>query len=57
LRKENKESGNPASFNDELTDGTRDGADNTLDGYTPTTDDQPIVTGTLNQALIQRLRG
>jgi Tfp pilus assembly protein PilX len=49
LRQENKSSADPASFNDELTDGTRDGADNTLDGYTPTTDDQPIVTGTLNQ--------
>ena len=49
LRQENKSSTDPASFNDELTDGTRDGADNTLDGYTPTTDDQPIVAGTLNQ--------
>ncbi len=49
LRQENKSSSDPASFNDELTNSTRDGADNTLDGYTPTTDDQPIVTGTLNQ--------
>jgi hypothetical protein len=49
LRQENKASSDPASFNDELTNSTRDGADNTLDGYTPTTDDQPIVTGTLNQ--------
>src|SRR5918998_530186 len=39
LRQENKSSTDPASFNDELTNSTRDGADNTLDGYTPTTDD------------------
>jgi Tfp pilus assembly protein PilX len=49
LRQENKSSTDPASFNDELTNSTRDGADNTLDGYTPTTDDQPIIAGTLNQ--------
>ena len=48
LRQENKSSTDPASFNDELANSTRQGADNTLDGYTPTTDDQPIAAGTLN---------
>jgi hypothetical protein len=48
LRQENTSSSDPASFNDELANGTRKGDDNTLDGYTPTTDDEPIATGTIN---------
>jgi Tfp pilus assembly protein PilX len=48
LRQENASSSDTASFNEELANGTRKGDDNTLDGYTPTTDDEPIATGTLN---------
>ena len=48
LRQENTSSSDPASFSDELANGTRHGANTTLDGYTPSTDDQPIVSGTLN---------
>jgi hypothetical protein len=48
LRQENASSSDSASFSDELANGTRRGANTTLDGYTPTTDDQPLVSGTLN---------
>ena len=48
LRQENTSSSDPASFDDELANSTRKGVDNTLDGYTPTTDDQPIAAGTIN---------
>src|SRR5688572_26878939 len=48
LRQENTSSSDPASFSDELANGTRQGANTTLDGYTPSTDDQPIASGTLN---------
>jgi Tfp pilus assembly protein PilX len=48
LRQENTSSSDPASFDDELANSTRKGVDNTLDGYTPTTDDQPIAAGTMN---------
>jgi Tfp pilus assembly protein PilX len=49
LRQENTSSTDPASFDDELANSTRKGADNTLDGYTPTTDDQPMAAGTMNR--------
>ena len=49
LRQENTSSSDPASFDDELANSTRKGADNTLDGYTATTDDQPIAAGTMNR--------
>jgi Tfp pilus assembly protein PilX len=49
LRQENISSSNPASFNEELANSSRHGPNNALDGYTPTTDDVPIVTGTLNR--------
>jgi Tfp pilus assembly protein PilX len=48
LREENTSSSDPASFDDELANSTRKGVDNTLDGYTPSTDDQPIAAGTMN---------
>jgi Tfp pilus assembly protein PilX len=48
LRQENTSSSDPASFSDELANSTRQGANTTLDGYTPTTDDQPIAAGTMN---------
>lgn len=48
LRQENTSSSDPASFDDELANSTRKGVDNTLDGYTPTSDDQPIASGTMN---------
>ena len=48
LRQENASSSDPASFSEELANGTRKGDDNTLDGYTPTTDDEPIATGIIN---------
>jgi Tfp pilus assembly protein PilX len=50
LRQENISSSNPASFNEELANSIRQGANSALDGYTPTTDDQPIATGTINYA-------
>jgi Tfp pilus assembly protein PilX len=48
LRQENTSSTDPASFSDELANSTRQGANTTLDGYTPATDDQPLASGTLN---------
>ena len=35
-------------MSDELASSTRKGANNVLNGYTSTTDDVPIVSGTLN---------
>jgi Tfp pilus assembly protein PilX len=52
LRQENASSSDSASFSDELANGTRRGANTTLDGYTPTTDDQPLVSGTLTSSPI-----
>ena len=48
LRLENLSSSDTGSFNDELTNVTRRGANLLLDGYTSTSDDQPITSGTLN---------
>ena len=48
LRLENLSSSDTSSFNDELTNITRRGANLLLDGYTSTSDDQPIASGTLN---------
>ncbi|HET9785569.1 MAG TPA: hypothetical protein VFP47_00460, partial [Pyrinomonadaceae bacterium] len=48
LRQENASSSDPASFSDELANSTRRGANTTLDGHIPTTDDQPLVSGTLS---------
>jgi Tfp pilus assembly protein PilX len=48
LRQENLTSTDPASLSDELAKTTRLGANATLEGYTSTTDDQPIATGTIN---------
>jgi Tfp pilus assembly protein PilX len=48
LRQENTSSSDPASFDEELANSTRQGPNTTLDGYTPTSDDQPIAAGTMN---------
>jgi Tfp pilus assembly protein PilX len=48
LRLENLSSSDTGSFNDELTNVTRRGANLLLDGYTSSSDDQPITSGTLN---------
>ena len=48
LRQENMANGDSASFNDELSNSQRKGQNATLDGYTDTTDDQPVATGTIN---------
>jgi Tfp pilus assembly protein PilX len=48
LRQENITTGDSSTFNDELSKSTRKGANSTLDGYTATTDDQAIATGTIN---------
>jgi Tfp pilus assembly protein PilX len=48
LRQENASSSDPASFDEELANSTRQGPNTTLDGYTPTSDDQPIAAGTMN---------
>ena len=48
LRVENLNSGNTSSFSDELDSLSRKGANGVLDGYTATTDDQPLATGTIN---------
>jgi Tfp pilus assembly protein PilX len=48
LRQENLVSSNKESLSDELASSTRKGANGILNGYTSTTDDLPIVSGTLN---------
>ena len=48
LRAENLASSNTASFSDELNSTARKGANGALDGYSATTDDVPLATGTMN---------
>ena len=48
LRIENLASSDKASFSDELNSATRKGANGALNGYTTTTDDTPLATGTMN---------
>lgn len=48
LRQENLTSSNSTTFNDELSDNQRNGPNNVLDGYSATSDDDPIATGTIN---------
>ena len=48
IRIENMSSSDAGSFSDELNSATRKGANGVLNGYSTTTDDQPIVNGTLN---------
>ena len=47
LRQENLSSGDSATFSDELTKSSRKGQNNTLDGYTASTDDTAIASGTI----------
>jgi Tfp pilus assembly protein PilX len=48
LRQENLASGDSSTFNDELSKWQRKGVNSTLDGYTATTDDQALATGTID---------
>lgn len=48
LRQENVASGDSSTFNEELSNSQRKGQNSALDGYTETTDDQPVATGTIN---------
>ena len=48
FRLENLSSSDSGSFNDELNSATRKGANGVLNGYSTTTDDQAIASGTLN---------
>ena len=48
LRLENLSSSNTDSFTDELNSATRKGGNGVLNGYSTTTDDQAIASGTLN---------
>jgi Tfp pilus assembly protein PilX len=48
LRIENLASSNTTSFSDELNSAARKGANGALDGYSATTDDVPLATGTMN---------
>ena len=48
FRLENMSSSDAGSFSDELNSATRKGANGVLNGYSTTTDDQAIVSGTLN---------
>jgi Tfp pilus assembly protein PilX len=48
LRVENLSSSDTASFSDELNSATRKGVNGVLNGYSTTTDDQSIASGTLN---------
>ncbi len=48
LRLENLSSSDTASFSDELNSATRKGVNGVLNGYSTTTDDQSIASGTLN---------
>jgi Tfp pilus assembly protein PilX len=53
LRLENLSSSDSGSFSDELNNTTRKGANGVLNGYSSTTDDQSIASGTLNGFPIQ----
>jgi Tfp pilus assembly protein PilX len=48
IRLENMSSSDAGSFSDELNSATRKGANGVLNGYSTTTDDQAIASGTLN---------
>src|SRR5919106_3082934 len=48
FRLENMSSSDAGSFNDELNSSARKGANGVLNGYSTTTDDQAIASGTLN---------
>jgi Tfp pilus assembly protein PilX len=48
LRVENLASSNTTSFSDELNSTVRKGPNGALDGYSATTDDVPLATGTMN---------
>ncbi len=48
LRLENLSSSDSGSFSDELNSSARKGANGVLDGYSATTDDQSMISGTLN---------
>jgi Tfp pilus assembly protein PilX len=48
LRVENLASSNTASFSDELNSSTRKGANGALNGYSATTDDVALASGTMN---------
>jgi Tfp pilus assembly protein PilX len=48
LRLENLSSSDSGSFSDELNSSTRKGANGVLNGYSTTTDDQAMASGTLN---------
>jgi Tfp pilus assembly protein PilX len=47
LRQENLSSGDSSTFNDELSKSQRKGLNNVLNGYSATTDDQALATGTI----------
>ena len=47
LRQENANTGDVTTFSDELSKSSRKGGNGILDGYTTTTDDTPITTGTM----------
>ena len=47
LRQENRSSGDVTTFSDELSNSARKGQNNTLDGYTASTDDTAIASGTI----------
>jgi Tfp pilus assembly protein PilX len=51
LRLENISSSDSGSFSDELNNSTRKGANGVLNGYSATTDDQSLESGTLNGIL------
>jgi Tfp pilus assembly protein PilX len=48
LRQENLSGGDSTSFDDELSKSQRKGQNGTLEGYSASTDDQPVATGTIN---------
>jgi Tfp pilus assembly protein PilX len=47
LRQENRSSGDVTTFSDELSSSARKGQNNALDGYTASTDDTAIASGTI----------
>jgi Tfp pilus assembly protein PilX len=52
LRLENLASNNKTSFSDELNSSTRKGANGALNGYSATTDDIPLASGTMNNGSV-----
>jgi Tfp pilus assembly protein PilX len=48
LRQENLNTGDSTTFNDELGNSTRKGANGTLEGYAATSDDQTLAIGTID---------